>query len=365
MTRRLIWKLFGVNILITLSVIAMVWGGIDYMSTNYFTVLQEVDHIHPESSRAVVLNTAHRYWVWAGLGGLILAAALSVYFMRRMLVPITRMTAITNEISRGDYTSRAPATSRDEVGQLAQAFNQMAENLMQIESFRKNMIVNVAHEFRAPLTNIKGYIKALSNNMLSTDPAMFALLQEETDRLVRLVENILRLAKTDAAHRRIMPEGIVLSELINKEIKPLEPLFDSKSIQIQNQVFKTTETVWADPNILAQILRKLFENGWQYTPAGGSFRIFTKKNGDHINITCENTCSDIVQKDLPFLFERFYRGGKFRSQDHGVTGIGLAIVKDLVQAHGGRVSANLVGKCLQIEITLSRPPKAAIASTDR
>lgn len=364
MTRHLIWKLLGVNLLIITFVIVMVWAAIDYLAADYFSVLMEVYHINPESSHAMFLNAAHRYLIWASLVGLILAVILSFYLMRKVLAPLTRMTVVTRQISKGDYTTRMPVASRDEVGQLAGAFNHMAENLEQIERLRKTMMVDVAHELRTPLTNIKGYLEALSDNVIPPNPATFALLEEETERLVRLIEDILRLARADAAHRHVRPANIVLPEFINKEIKPLEPLFDSKSIQIQNQVSKNTERVWADPDMLAQILRNLFENGWQHTPAGGFFRIFTEDDSSRLKIICENTCCNIDQKDLPFLFERFYRGEKSRSRDHGGAGIGLAIVKELVQAQGGKVSASLTGKFLQIEITLSRPSDTTAASSE-
>lgn len=364
MNRHLIWKLLGVNVLVITSVIAMVWAAIDYLAADYFAVLMEVYHINPESSHAMFLGATHRYLIWTSLGGLILSALLSFYLMRRVLAPLTRMTALTHQISEGDYSTRMPITSQDEVGQLAQAFNHMSENLEQIEHLRKTMMVDVAHELRTPLTNMKGYLEALSDKVIPPNPATFALLQEETERLVRLVEDILRLARADAAYRHIAPQNIALLEFVNKEIKPLEPLFDSKSIQIQNQISsEATETVWADPDMLAQILRNLFENSWQYTPAGGSFRIFTKSDAGYLKIVCENTCSTIDRKDLAYLFERFYRGEKSRSRDHGGAGIGLAIVKELVQAHGGKVDANFTNNLLQIGFTLSIAPDPVVPRT--
>jgi signal transduction histidine kinase len=344
----------GVNVLIITFVIVMVWVAIDYLAADYFSVLMKVYHINPKSSHAMFLSATHRYLIWASCGGLILSAILSFYLMRRVLAPLTRMTALTRQISEGDYSTRIPVTSEDEVGQLAKAFNYMGENLEKIERLRKTMVLDAAHELRTPLTNIKGYIEALADRVILPNPAVFSLLQEETERLVRLVEAILRLARADAAHRHITLKKIILSEFINKEVRPLKPLFDSKSIRIKNHIPPRMISVWADPDMLAQIFRNLFENGWQHTPSGGVFKIFTKKHAKGLKIICANTCSTIDQKDLPFLFERFYRTDKSRSRDQGGAGIGLAIVKELVQAHGGKVFVNLEANLLQIGFTLPK-----------
>ncbi len=337
----------------------MMWAAIDYLAADYFAVLMEVYHINPESSHAMFLSAAHRYLIWTSVGGLILAAGLSFYLMRVVLTPLTRMTTITHQISKGDYSTRVPVTSKDEVGQLALAFNQMGKNLQKIEHLRKSMMMDVAHELRTPLTNIKGYLEAMTDEVIPPGPATFSLLQEETERLVRLVEDIFRLARADAAHRDITFQKILLYDFINKEIKPLEPLFESKSIEIQNQITDQDEAAWADPDMLAQILRNLFENGWQHTPAGGCFRISLEKHNKFSEIVCANTCTNLSPKDLPFLFERFYRGEKSRSRDHGGAGIGLAIVKELVQAHGGNVGVTIENHYLQIGFTLPLPPKSA------
>jgi two-component system sensor histidine kinase BaeS len=354
MKRHLIWKLLGVNVLVIIFVIVMVWIAIDYLAADYFSVLMKVYHINPKASHAMFLSAAHRYLIWASLGGLVLSAILSFYLMRRVLTPLTRMTGLTRQISEGDYTTRIPVTSKDEVGQLAKAFNHMGENLEKIEHLRKTMILDAAHELRTPLTNIKGYLEALTDRVIPPNPATFSLLQEETERLVRLVEAILRLARADAAHRHVTPKKIILSEFIDKEIIPLEPLFDSKSIQVENHIPKEMLSVWADPDMLTQIFRNLFENGWQHTPSGGIFKIFTKKHKKGIIIICANTCGAIDQKDLPFLFERFYRADRSRSRDRGGAGIGLAIVKELVQAHGGKVFVNLKANVLQIGFSLPK-----------
>jgi two-component system sensor histidine kinase BaeS len=262
------------------------------------------------------------------------------------------MLAITKRISLGDYTTRVPVTSRDEVGQLATAFNRMGESLQQIEHLRKMMVVDVAHELRTPLTNIKGYLEALTDGVVPPNQATFALLQEETERLVRLVEDILRLAKADAARKHLVQRPVFLAEAIAKELRPLARQFESKAISVDNRMAGSDWTVQADPDMLAQILRNLLENASQHTPAGGFVRVSAEPFSDHLKVICANTRADIERKDLAFIFERFYRAEKSRSRDHGGAGIGLAIVKELVEAHGGSVSAELVNDEIRIAFTL-------------
>ena len=199
MRSRILWKLLAINILIIGVVIVIVWLSIDYLAAGYFMTLMDKYHISPTSSHEMFVGAVHRYLIWASLGALVLAIALSFLIMKRILHPLTQMTSITKKIASGNYSASVPVKSHDEVGQLALAFNRMAESLQEIEQLRKTMMVDVAHEIRTPLTNIKGYLEALTDGVLEPSKETFGLLQEETFRLVQLVEDILRLAKADAA----------------------------------------------------------------------------------------------------------------------------------------------------------------------
>jgi signal transduction histidine kinase len=352
MSRHLILKLLAINALVIGFVIVIVWFSIDYLAAAYFSELMKIYNINPESSHAMFLSAAHRYLIWASLGAILLAGGLSFFLMRKVLAPLVRMIAITHRISSGDYTTRVPVTSRDEVGQLAAAFNRMGENLQQIEHLRKTMVVDVAHELRTPLTNIKGYLEALSDGVVPPNQATYSLLQEETERLVRLVEDILRLAKADAARKHLAKEPVSLAEAIARQMRPLALQFESKMIAVDNQVAGPDWQVQADPDMLAQILRNLLENACQHTPAGGFVRILAEPLDGQVKVICANTCVDVDHKDLAFIFERFYRAEKSRSRDHGGAGIGLAIVKELVEAHGGGISAELMKNEIRISFTL-------------
>jgi two-component system sensor histidine kinase BaeS len=279
--------------------------------------------------------------IWATLASIALAALLSFVLVRRVLGPLQRMTDTTRKIAAGDYSARVPIKSQDEVGQLAEAFNRMADSLQQIEQLRKSMTIDVAHELRTPLTNIQGYLEALIDGVVSASRKTYELLLEETLRLVRLVEDILQLAKADAARVDLQKEKILLKALVERMIDSFRSRFDQKGIGIEMQFRPSADAVFADPTKLVQVVRNLIQNAWEYTPSGGKVCISTRLRSDEIRVVFSNSGGEIAEKDLPFIFERFFRGEKSRSRQHGGAGIGLAIVKELIEAHGGQVGAEI------------------------
>jgi signal transduction histidine kinase len=341
MTRTLLWKLLGINILVIGSVIVIVWMAIDYLAAGYFMALMEKYNISPTSSQQMFVSAVHRYLIWASLAALFLAVVLSFLLMREVLRPLRQMTTITQKISMGDYSGQVPFVAGDEVGQLAASFNRMAESLRRIESLRKTLMIDVAHELRTPLTNIRGYLEALTDGVAAPTKETIELLQEETMRLTHLVEDVLRLAKADAARTDLHKTESRIRDLILQELDIFRPQFDSKKIRTETQFGKGANRLLADPHKITQVVTNLLQNACQYTPTGGLVRIYAERASGETKIVFANTGGELSEKDLPFIFERFYRGEKSRSREHGGAGIGLAIVKELIEAHDGHVGAEI------------------------
>jgi two-component system sensor histidine kinase BaeS len=339
--KRIIWKLLGINILIIGFAVIIVWLAIDYLAADYLARLMEKYQVSPTDTHQMFTDAVHRYLIWATLASIALAVLLHFVLVKRVLGPLQKMIDITRKIAAGDYSARVPIKSQDEVGQLAGAFNRMADSLQQIEQLRKSMTIDVAHELRTPLTNIQGYLEALIDGVVSASRETYDLLLEETLRLVRLVEDILQLAKADAARADLQEERILLKTLIELVIDSFRSRFDQKNIGIEMQFRQPADAVRADPAKLTQVVRNLVQNAWEYTPAGGNLCISTQMRSREIRVVFSNTGEEIAEKDLPFIFERFFRGEKSRSRDHGGAGIGLAIVKELIEAHGGQVGAEI------------------------
>jgi two-component system, OmpR family, sensor histidine kinase BaeS len=342
MIGRLLWKLLGVNILVIGFVVSIVWLAIDYLAADYFVALMEKYHISPTSSHQMFIHAVHRYLIWATLAATFLAVVLSFLLMTRLLGPLTKMTEVTRKIASGDYSGRVPLKSQDEIGQLAASFNTMAESLQKIEQLRKTMMIDVAHELRTPLTNIQGYLEALRDGVIAPSQETFQILHEETLRLANLVEDILRLAKADAAKATLRKTEGSITSLISQALNSFRYQFDSKKITVETNFTDGPDLLWFDPPKLLQVINNLLQNAWQYTLPEGKVRIFTEPIPGGIKVVFANTGSEIGDADLPFIFERFYRAEKSRSREHGGAGIGLAIVKELIEAHNGQVGVEIV-----------------------
>jgi signal transduction histidine kinase len=354
MNQRLIFKLLAIHLVVIAFTMAIMWLVIDTLAAGYFVTLMEKYHISPDPAHAMFVNAVHRYLIWACLAALILAVVLSFFMMRRVLAPLTRMTHITQEIAAGNFSANVPTGSQDEIGRLAQAFNRMAESLKKLEGLRRSLMIDVAHELRTPLTNIRGYLEALNDGVLPPSTETFSLLQDETMRLVQLVEDVLRLARADAARTTLKYENIDLCQAIRKAIEPFSYTFDQKELHVDLQLPPSGAIIPADPNRIARVLRSLVDNVARYTPHNGKVNISVVTETDHVRVDFINSVKDLVSQDLPYIFERFYRGEKSRSRRHGGAGIGLAIVKELVEAHGGTVGAQLEGGDVRIWLTLAK-----------
>ena len=341
MKRYLILKLLAVNLVVIGFVMVVVWFSIDTLAAGYFVTLMEKYNISPEPAHDMFVDAVHRYLIWACLAAVVLAVILNFVMMRRLLSPLTRMTTISRDIAAGDFSVRVPIGTQDEVGQLARAFNRMAESLEKIEGLRRSLMIDVAHEMRTPLTNIRGYLEALNDGVLPPTTATFELLQDETMRLVQLVEDVLHLARADIAHKDLQLETTNLNELLDRVLENFSPAIDKKGIQVKVEAPQASLVVSVDPDRITRILRSLCDNAVRYTPAGKPIRIRLSSANRQVEVEFINQAGDLVTEDIPFLFERFYRGEKSRSRQHGGAGIGLAIVKELVEAHGGSVWADL------------------------
>ncbi|MFC1532418.1 sensor histidine kinase [Thermodesulfobacteriota bacterium] len=341
MKKYLILKLLAINLAVIAFVVIIVWLAIDTLAAGYFVTLMEKYHISPEPAHEMFVSAVHRYLIWACLAAVIITALLSFAMMRKVLKPLTRMTSVSSEIAAGNFNVRVPVETKDEVGQLALAFNRMAESLEKIEAMRRTLMIDVAHELRTPLTNIRGYLEALTDKVIPPSDGTFTLLQGETMRLTQLVEDVLQLARADAAQGKLVLEPADIQIMIDEALKPFAASFSQKSIYVNLHKKDDLPKVKVDQKQLTRVLRNLTDNAARYSPADSSVEIYVEPVSQYIRVSYINDCNELVFEDLPYLFERFYRGEKSRSRQHGGAGIGLAIVKELVEAHGGNIGAEL------------------------
>lgn len=340
MKSSLLWKLLLVNIIPVIGIVILViWLAIDKLAAGYFMALMKQYDVSPTDIHQMFLSSIHRYLIWASMAAVGLAFFLSFLLIRRVLRPLSQMTDIAGRMAVGRFSGRVDVHSNDEIGRLGLAFNQMADDLEKLEMLRKTMVTDVAHELRTPLTNLRGYLEGLNDQMLEPTLDNFKMLQNETLRLVNLVEDLGQLAKADAARAYLKREEFSLAELIEQMLELYRLRLEEKEVKVTTDLAFDTVMVHADRDKLLLAVRNLLDNATQYTPAGGSIKISSNLTNGATRVEFANSGSTIIDEDLPYIFERFYRADRSRSRLAGGAGIGLAIVKELIEAHGGQVGA--------------------------
>jgi signal transduction histidine kinase len=293
------------------------------------------------------------YLVWGGLVAVAAAAVVTFFMSRRILAPVEGLAAAARRVARGDLSPRVDARSRDEFGELGRTFNVMASNLARDEELRRNLVADVAHELRTPLSNIRGYVEALRDGVLKPDAPALDSIHEETLLLDRVVQDLQDLALAEAGQLTLIKRPLDLREIVRSGVVAVQPSAEAKEVVLRAELPQEPAMADADPERIGQVLRNLLANAITHTPQGGEVTVALERRDDSLRVDVTDTGPGIPPEDLPFVFERFYRVDKSRSRATGGVGLGLTIAKRLVELHGGSIEVQSeVGKGSRFSFTM-------------
>jgi signal transduction histidine kinase len=288
-------------------------------------------------------------------GSVAIAIALLLTFVlsRRMTSPIGALAKAARRLGRGDLSQRVQLQGEGEVAALAQAFNSMAADLEHVEQLRRNLVADVAHELRTPLSNIQGYLEAIRDEVIKPDAAAIRSLSEETALLSRLVNELQELSLAEAGELKLVYQAEDITKLVKQAVTPWQPQLAAKEISLSLDLPDNLSPVNIDWQRVNQVLHNLLENAVAYTHKGGTINVAAIAQGDWVEVSVSDTGEGIPAEDLPHIFERFYRVDKSRARATGGSGLGLTIAKRLVEAHGGKITVqSKLGKGSRFSFTL-------------
>ncbi|MCR4405040.1 MAG: ATP-binding protein [Candidatus Acetothermia bacterium] len=301
------------------------------------------------------LSSVNRSLLLGGLVALGIALALGLLLLRQLITPLKELTAATEGIASGDLERRVRVRSRDELGRLGEAFNKMADSLKRSEELRRRMIADVAHELRTPLTVIRGQLEALRDGVFSPTPEKLEELDEEALLLDRLVDDLHELALAEAGELRLERGPTDLGRLITRLGARIQGRLAEQGIELGLELPEGLPKLNLDSDRIEQVLHNLLSNAERYTPQGGRITVAVEDRPQEVLISVSDTGKGIPAEELPRIFERFYRGEQSRSRRSGGAGLGLAIAKQLVEAHGGRIWAESEpGRGTKVSFTLPK-----------
>lgn len=296
----------------------------------------------------------------AALAASAAAVVVGLLITRQIIAPIQALSQASRRIAAGSYSERVKLTARnandlDELGQLAQDFNRMAENLERTESLRRQLIGDVSHELRTPLTAIKGSLEALIDGVLPAEPETFEQIYQEADRLQRLVNDLQELSRVEAGALKLDLQPLLLADLLKTATIHLDRQYSEKGVKLEVNLPDDLPEVLADADRLSQVLFNLIGNALQYTPVGGQVTVAARRQGDEVQVSVKDTGIGIAADQLPYVFDRFYRADRSRSRVSGGSGIGLTIARHLVEIHHGRIWVESPGEGKGSTFTFTLP----------
>ncbi len=298
-----------------------------------------------------LINTSIMSSLW-----IMLAALIAVYFISdRIISPLKNMSTAAKSFAAGNFDIRVPVSGHDEVAELASAFNNMANSLSNLEEMRSSFLANVSHDLRTPMTTISGFIDSILDGAIPPEKHKhyLSIVSEEVKRLSRLVNSLLDITRIQAGERKFNRINFDICELTCQIIISMESRLEKKNLNVEFAPSKDSITVNADRDAIYQILYNLCDNAVKFSRENGDYRISINIQGKKAVISVYNEGDGIPAEDLPYVFDRFYKSDKSRGLDKTGTGLGLYIVKTIIEAHGENIKVSSEqGKFCKFEFTL-------------
>ncbi len=311
-------------------------------------IIPSAEGVH-ESQEAQFLGQVNDSLLWAGLVAGIVALALGAVLARQLTAPLRSLTAAAHGLAEGEVT-QVQVRSQDEIGELAQAFNDMAQSLSQQETLRRNLMADIAHELRTPLTVIRGDLEALLDGVFEPSPQALASLQEETLLLSRLVDDLRSLAQAEAGQLKLDLQPTDLALLLQGVVESFAHQAASQGQGLSLEAASDLPLVDADPQRVRQVVANLISNALRHAPESGQVVVSASQQVGMLQVSVADDGPGIAPADLPHVFDRFWRGGPGRAEG---SGLGLAISRGLVRAHGGQIWVDsTLGKGSTFQFTL-------------
>jgi signal transduction histidine kinase len=273
----------------------------------------------------------------------IVALLVSIFVSNRITAPLRQLALGSQRIAAGDYQARVHSAGNDEIGELANTFNQMASTLEGTERHRVQLIGDVAHELRTPLSTLQGNLEGLQDGVVKPGTELWSQLHQETRRLSRIVDDLQELSRVESGQLPLRIESTEPGQLIEAAITRLLTQFAEKGVALQKELPDNLPRVSADPDRTIQILTNLLSNSLRYTPPDGTVTVSAQVGSNSVRVRVHDTGIGISAEHLPQIFNRFYRVDRARSRALGGSGIGLSIARALVEAQGGEIWAESPG----------------------
>ncbi|MFC2013771.1 ATP-binding protein [Chloroflexota bacterium] len=318
-------------------------------------------YISPETSVELPstqgLSRAISYFLlWGGLLAIAIALLITFFLSRRISAPIKSITLASKRLGQRDFSQRVQIKEKGEIGELANTFNSMTTDLEQAEELQRNMVADIAHELRTPLSNIKGYLEAFRDGVIKADTGTIQSLDEEATLLLRLVDDLQELSLAEAGELKLNRQAENIIRLIQQTVSAKRHQAAAKGVLVSTDLPDNLPMGNIDAHRINQVLLNLLDNAIAHTAKDGTIIVTAKQEGNWIEVAVTDTGKGIPPEDLPNVFERFYRVDKSRTRATGGSSLGLTITKRLVEAHGGKIKVQSElgkGSCFSFTVHVS------------
>lgn len=298
-----------------------------------------------------------RFFLWGGLLAVAIAMVLTFVLSRRILAPVQALTLAARRLGQGDFSQRVKSEGKGELAELTQTFNSMASDLERAEQLQRNMVADVAHELRTPLSNIRGYLEAIQDEVAEPDANTIQSLNEEAVLLSRLIDDLQELSLAEAGELKLARQPEDIAELINQAVAVVQGQALAGGVSLTVDLPSQLPPCDVDSHRIGQILNNLLDNALAHTTKGDIITVAARQQDNQVEVSVADTGEGIPAEELPNIFERFYRVDKSRSRTTGGSGLGLTIAKRLVEANGGKIEVQSElgkGSCFTFTVPVSQ-----------